>query len=32
VAIGFFATREEAAAYARNNARLLGSPALPVHR
>ncbi len=32
VAIGYFATREEAAAYARANARLLGTPALPVHR
>jgi len=32
VAIGYFATREAAAAYARNNARLLGPQALPVHR
>lgn len=32
VAIGFFATREEALAYARGNARLLGPQALPVHR
>ncbi|MHB8077955.1 MAG: SPOR domain-containing protein [Candidatus Krumholzibacteriia bacterium] len=32
VAIGYFATREQAAAYARNNARLLGASALPVHR
>ena len=32
VAIGYFTTREEAVAYARNNVRLLGSQALPVHR
>jgi cell division septation protein DedD len=32
VAIGYFATREAAAMYARSNARLLGPQALPVHR
>ncbi len=32
VAIGYFATREAAVAYARNNVRLLGPQALPIHR
>lgn len=32
VAIGYFATRDEAAAYARKNAAILGGQALPVHR
>jgi cell division septation protein DedD len=32
VAIGYFATREAAVAYAQRNVRLLGPQALPVHR